>query len=53
VTVKIMGDPKPSQTRKRLVESINAACSSKTGKVLGPQKLQSLDIILTADSHET
>ncbi len=52
VTVKIMGDPKPSQTSESLVESINAARSSKAGKVLRAQKLQSGDIIVTADSHE-
>ncbi len=53
VTVKIMGDPKPSQTTERLVESINAACSSNVGKVLRARKLQNGEIIVTADSHET
>jgi hypothetical protein len=34
VLVKVVDDPKPRQTSGRLVESINAACSSKAGKVL-------------------
>jgi hypothetical protein len=34
VTVMVIGDPKPSQTSKRLVESMNAAHSSMAGKVL-------------------
>jgi hypothetical protein len=53
VTVTVIGDPKPSQTIKRLVESINAACSSKAGKVLAARKLKSGDICVTTDSHET
>ncbi len=53
VTVKIMGDPKPSQTSERLVKSINAARSSNAGKGLGVQKLPSGGNIVTADGHET
>jgi hypothetical protein len=52
VMVKVIGDPKPSQTSERLVESINAAHASKSGKVLVAQKLQSGDICVTTDSHE-
>jgi hypothetical protein len=53
VTVKIVGDPEPSQTSVRLVESINAARSTKTGKVIAAQKLQSCDIVITADNAKT
>ncbi len=51
--VKVIDDPKPSQTSGRLVESINAARSSKAGKVLAAQKLDSDDIVITADSYAT
>ncbi len=37
VTVKVIDDPKPSQTSERLVESINASHSSKAGKVLAEE----------------
>jgi 2-oxoglutarate dehydrogenase complex dehydrogenase (E1) component-like enzyme len=53
VTVKVIDVPKPSQTSERLIESINAARSSKAGKVLAARKLKSGDICVTADSHET
>jgi hypothetical protein len=53
VLVKVVDDPKPSQTSGRLVESINAARSSKAGKVLAARKLDSGDIVITADSYET
>jgi hypothetical protein len=53
VTVKVIDDPKPSQTSERLIESINAAHSNKAGKVLAARKLESKDICITADSHET
>ncbi len=51
--VKVIGDQKPSQTSERLVESINALCSSEAGKVLAARYLKSGDICLTIDSHET
>jgi hypothetical protein len=41
VTVKVIRDQKPSQTSERLGESINAALSSKAGKVLAARKLKS------------
>jgi hypothetical protein len=53
VPVKVVDDPKPSQTSGRLVESINAARSSKAGKVLATRKLDSGDIMITADSYKT
>ncbi len=34
VLVKVIGDPKPTQTSGRLVESINAARSSKASRAL-------------------
>ncbi len=49
VLVKVIGDPKPTQTSGRLVESINAARSSRAGQVLAAQKLESGDILITAD----
>ncbi len=36
-----------------MVESINAAHSSKAGKVIAARKLKSRDICVTNDSHET
>ncbi len=53
VLVKVVDDPKPSQTSGRLVESLNAAGWSKAGKVLAAQKLDSSDIVMTTDSHKT
>jgi hypothetical protein len=53
VLVKLVDDAKPSQTSGRLVESINAARSSKAGKVLAARKLDSGNIVITADSYET
>ncbi len=53
VLVKVVNDPKPSRTSGRLVESINAACSSKAGKVLAARKWDSGNIVMTADSYET
>jgi hypothetical protein len=53
VWVKVIGDPKPTQTSGRLVESINAARFSRAGKVLAARKLESRNILITADSHET
>jgi hypothetical protein len=53
VLVKVVNDAKLSQTSGRLVKSINAARSSKAGKVLATQKLDSGDIVITADSYET
>jgi hypothetical protein len=53
VTVKVIVDPKPSQTSERLVKSINAARSSKAGKVIAARKLKSGDICVTTDSPET
>jgi hypothetical protein len=53
VTVKVICDPQPSQTRERLVEKVNAARSGNAGNVLAAQKLQSGDILATADCHET
>jgi hypothetical protein len=53
MTVKVIEDPKPLQTSERLVESVNAARSSKAGKMLAERKLESGDIYITADSHET
>jgi hypothetical protein len=51
--VKVIGAPKPSRTSKRLVEFINPARSSKAGKVLAAQKLQSRNTLLIADRQET
>ncbi len=51
--VKVVDDPKPSQTSGRLVESINAARSTKAGKIVAAQKLESGDIVITADSEVT
>ncbi len=53
VLVKVIKDPRPSQTSGRLVESINAAQSNRAGKVLAARKLDSGNIVITADSHET
>ncbi len=53
VLVKVIDDAKPSQTSGRLVKTVNAALSSKAGKVLAARKLDSGDIVITADSHET
>jgi hypothetical protein len=53
VTVKVIDNPKPSNTSERLVESVNAVCSGKASKVLAARKLKSGDICTTADSHET
>jgi hypothetical protein len=53
VLVKVVDNPKPSQTSGRLIELINAASSSKAAKVLAAQKLNSGDIVVTAYSHET
>ncbi len=53
VLVKVVKKPKPSHTSRRLVESINAACSSKAGKVLDTQKFHSGDIVIMANSYET
>ncbi len=41
---------KPSQTSKKLVDSIHAICLTKFGKVLAPRNLKSGDICITADS---
>ncbi len=51
--VKVVDDAKLSQTSGRSVESINAAHSSKAGKVLAARKLDSGDIVITADSYKT
>ncbi len=53
VTVKVIRDPKPSQTSERLVESIYAAHSNKAGKVIAAQKLKNEDICVSTDSYET
>ncbi len=53
VTLKVIKDPKPFQTSERLVKSINAARSSKAGKVLAARKLKGGDICITDNSHET
>jgi hypothetical protein len=53
VLVKVVDDPKPSQTSGRLVESINTAYSSKAGEMLAAHKLDSGDIVIIADSYET
>ncbi len=53
VLVKVDDDAKPSLASGRLVKSINAARSSKAGKVLAAKKLDSGDIVITADSYET
>ncbi len=42
--VRVIKDLKPSQTSEWLVESNNAACSSKAGKLLAARKLKSKDI---------
>jgi hypothetical protein len=52
VLVNVIGDPKPTQTSGRLVETINVARSSRAGRVLAAQKRDSGDIVITADSHE-
>jgi hypothetical protein len=53
VMVTVIDVPKPSQTSQRQVESINAAHSSKAGKVLAARKLKSGDICVATDRHET
>jgi hypothetical protein len=53
MTVKVIDDPRHNQTRKGLVEAINAAHSSKAGKVLAAWKLKSRDIAIVADTHMT
>jgi hypothetical protein len=53
VLVEVVDDAKPSQTSGRLVESINAARSSKAGKVLAARKLDYGDIVITADRYKT
>ncbi len=53
VLVKVIRNLKPTQTSGRLVESINAARSSRAGKVLAARKLESRDILNTADINET
>jgi hypothetical protein len=53
VTVRVIVEAKPSETSEKLVESINAVCSSKSGKDLATRRLQSRDILITADSHDT
>jgi hypothetical protein len=51
--VKVVDDPNPSQTSGRLVESINAARFTKAGKVVAARKLESGDIVITADNEVT
>jgi hypothetical protein len=53
VMVKVVDDPKLSQTSGQLVESINAARSTKAGKVVAARKLESGDIVITADNEVT
>ncbi len=53
MTVKVVGSPEPNQTTKRLVKSINAAHSSKAGKVVDTRKSNSGDIAIIAESYET
>jgi hypothetical protein len=53
VFVKVIDDPKPSQTSGRQVKPINAACSSKAGKMLAVRKLDSGNIMITADNYKT
>jgi hypothetical protein len=53
VSVKVAEDPKPTQTSGLLVESINAASSSQPGTILAARQLESGDIVITTDSHET
>jgi hypothetical protein len=51
VTVKVVDDSKPIQTSGRLVESINAVRSTKANKVVAARKLESGDIVITADNE--
>jgi hypothetical protein len=53
VLIKVADDPKPSQTSGRLVESSNATCSSKASKVLSTRKLDSGNVMITAEGHKT
>jgi hypothetical protein len=53
VWVKVIGDPKPTQTCGGLVDLITAARSSRSGKVLAARELESREILTTADSHKT
>ncbi len=53
MTVEVIKNPKQPQISEKLVESINAAHSSKAGKVLAARKLKSGDICITTDSHGT
>ncbi len=53
VIVKVVDNPKPSKTSEQLVESINAARSTKAGKVVAARKLESGDIVITADDEVT
>ncbi len=53
VLVKVVDDPKPSQTSGRLVEPINDTCSNRAGKVLAAHKMDRGNIAITTNSHET
>jgi hypothetical protein len=53
VMVKVVDDSKPSQTSGQLVESINAARSTKAGKVVAAWKLESGDRVITANNEVT
>jgi hypothetical protein len=55
VLVKVIKDAQLTQTSGRLVESINAACFSRAGKVLAAQnlKVEILLLLLTAMKLET
>ncbi len=51
--MNVIADQKTHQTRSRLVESINTALSSMTGKVLAAPMLQSGNILVTAHGLDT
>ncbi len=49
--VKVVADPKPSQTSGQLIESINATHFAKAGKVVAAQKRETDDIVIIADNE--
>jgi hypothetical protein len=51
--VKVIEDPKPSSTCRRLVNLINVAHSNRASNVLAARKFNSGNIVITAHSHET
>jgi hypothetical protein len=51
VIVKVIEDPKPTQTSGKFIESVNTALSSRAGKLLVARILYSIYIVITADNY--